>query len=470
MHEAYSEGQIVGDWTLVELLGHGGNGEVWVARSPSDEGAIKLLHPEKLRDEYRLERFRAEIEIQMKLGHRNGVLPIVDSRLPEESKLPKSIEHAPYLVTKIADPLERALGERPTLESVVHAIYSYATTLEELHSEDICHRDIKPDNLFRLDDNWVIGDFGLASFPEKKTLTEDNQRLGPTFFIAPEMLNYPKESDGKRADVYSLAKSLWCLATGLRYPIPGHLRASIVEMRIETYIVHPRASELNGICDWATRIKPNERATISDLRRHLGYWLNPSSESMGGLDLSRLKAATVGTLANTASENELREYLRESTKRIELNLIGRAKLITDVLSGLLEGTNIELDLWNTECSDPSILNAATANQKWPSDRTKYRRDCTCGIRAFDDGGAFRCGYAIQTNEDSQANVVVGHVMQFVGESPVCIWTQNKEFLLDSAEEEQVINELVDNLCKQLEVSYETFLEAVERRRLKDDEG
>jgi serine/threonine protein kinase len=67
--------------------------------------------------------------------------------------------------------------------------FKFLETLVNLHDSDISHRDIKPDNLYLLDGNWVLADFGIASFPGKEAITEAGRKLGPMFYIAPEMLN-----------------------------------------------------------------------------------------------------------------------------------------------------------------------------------------------------------------------------------------------------------------------------------------
>ena len=55
-----------------------------------------------------------------------------------------------------------------------------------------------------------MGDFGLVDFPENENdFTRSDRGLGAIFTIAPEMKRNPKESDGKKADVFSLAKTMW---------------------------------------------------------------------------------------------------------------------------------------------------------------------------------------------------------------------------------------------------------------------
>ena len=100
-----------------------------------------------------------------------------------------------------------------TLDEVLRAFVGIAETLADLAAEGIHHRDLKPSNLFLLDGRWVIGDFGLATYPDKSSVTTDERKLGPVYYIAPEMLNAPSTVHPAPADVFSIAKSIWVLAT-----------------------------------------------------------------------------------------------------------------------------------------------------------------------------------------------------------------------------------------------------------------
>ena len=204
-------GQNFGKWQLIEKLGRGGNGLVWKVTSKEGvHGAIKLLHPRNLSDEKRYYRFNQEIEVMRKCQNISGILPLLDSKVVESP----SSNNQPWFVSALAVTLETRLGSDYSLRDVVMACASYAETLKNMHQRGFSHRDIKPDNLFVLDQNYVIGDFGLVDFPDKTPLTREGEKLGPTFYIAPEMLNDALNADGKLADVYSLAKTLWKLGTG----------------------------------------------------------------------------------------------------------------------------------------------------------------------------------------------------------------------------------------------------------------
>jgi serine/threonine protein kinase len=121
----------------------------------------------------------------------------------------------------IAEVVSDALGESPMLNDVVKAVSTYAATLARLAEQAVHHRDVKPANLFRLGDEWVIGDFGLVTFPGKDAATEPGQKLGPANFVAPEMVQDATQAKAGPADVWWLAKTLWVLATGQTGPHPG---------------------------------------------------------------------------------------------------------------------------------------------------------------------------------------------------------------------------------------------------------
>jgi serine/threonine protein kinase len=229
---------VFGKWHRLEKLGSGGNAKVWkVIDKDGREGAIKILNAKDPNSEP-YKRFRTEIELLRKIGTTSGVLPLLDEHLPA-----KPTENDPaWLVTPVAIKLRDAIGMYQTLTTVVDAINSISKTLSKLVLEfQVSHRDIKPDNLYSLDNQWMIGDFGLVDFPGKEALTADGAKLGPMYYIAPEMLADAATADGFAADVYSLAKTLWVLATGQHYPLAGELRIDTETCRLSTYVVHPYA-------------------------------------------------------------------------------------------------------------------------------------------------------------------------------------------------------------------------------------
>lgn len=262
-----------GSWAPKELLGRGKNGEVWSGHGPNGTmGAIKYLH-RTTEESYK--RFHSEIEIMTKLTGLEGVLPILDRHTPDRP----SLTDPAWLVTPLAMPFTETVEAFP-LEKVIAAFASLAGTLANLAQRGISHRDLKPDNLFWLDDRPVLGDFGLVDFPGKESLTIAHEKLGPRFYLAPEMLAQPHLADGRQADVYSFANCLWVVATGQNYPIPGEQRESVYQTRLSTYVPHRRARHLDRLVARCTRHNAQERPTMADVHQELEAWVNEQQRTL----------------------------------------------------------------------------------------------------------------------------------------------------------------------------------------------
>jgi hypothetical protein len=283
----YKNGDAIAGWVLKEHLGAGGNGEVWRAeREVGQQAAIKLLKTKDASSE-RFKRFVAEIAVLRRLGDRSGILPIIDAMIPAAP----SRQVPAWLVTPLAAGIREALGSRPSLNVVVAAVADIATTLAGLHAEAVFHRDVKPDNLFCLDGRWVIGDFGLVSYPDKAAITLDGRKLGPANFLPPELVSQPSKAAGGPADVYMLAKTLWVLSVGQTFPLPGPQRADDRTTQIGTFFSESRAHQLDRLLERATRNDPSRRPTMADLAAELTAWLTPQvSTTESGADVSATQA------------------------------------------------------------------------------------------------------------------------------------------------------------------------------------
>lgn len=210
---AATEPRKVGPWTLGSRLGEGGNAVVWEARRhPADQHlALKVLKSSKVgKEPYR--RFVREIEFLRSKEGLQGILPLLDANLPAR---PTKADPA-WLAMPIAVPIEEALEGQP-LEQVVEAVSQIAGTLASLHAEGIAHRDIKPGNLYEWQGSWVVGDFGLVAIPDVEELTRNGRPVGPAHFMPYQMIANPADADPMPADVYSLSKTLWVLATGQHF-------------------------------------------------------------------------------------------------------------------------------------------------------------------------------------------------------------------------------------------------------------
>ena len=265
----------LGNWIQIKKIGKGGNAKVFEVQHKDDPDykvAMKVLKAKRIQTEP-YKRFKSEIEILNRLEGFEGILQIIDSHLPDT---PSKSQSAWYTMPK-AEMILDHLKKETDIDECVKAISQISFTLSNLKEQHgISHRDIKPENLFYLETKYLIGDFGLATYPNKKALTTNYRRLGPMFYIAPEMLNNPQDADGMKADVFSLAKVLWVLLTNQRYPPPGELRYDVTATRITEYCPYEKMMQIDLLLDRATKYDPDERISMSEFSNELDSWLNPS--------------------------------------------------------------------------------------------------------------------------------------------------------------------------------------------------
>ena len=260
-------GRLVGGWKLVELLGQGGNGEVWEATKDGEKNcAIKLL---KSIDEVSYKRFLAETHI-ISTTPVEGIIKLVESNLPEDPKT-----ETPWFSMPIAEDFNKFIVDMPPLEVAEHFIY-LAESLSHLHDRDICHRDIKPANILALEGRLRFSDFGLVKYPNKEDITPKRRDVGAKFTMAPEMRRHASEANGKQADVYSLAKTLWIALSGEQKGFDGQYSSSSV-LSIKHYCEDIYTTSLENLFIECTDNAPQNRPTARQFSSRLKEWIKLST-------------------------------------------------------------------------------------------------------------------------------------------------------------------------------------------------
>ena len=202
-------GETVGPYTILELLGAGGAGEVWRARDErlGRDVAIKVLLPHVATDADRLRRFADEARTAGALNHSN-ILTVYDVG-----------DHrgTPYLVSEYLDGqnLRQRLDAQPlSVAEAVAIALEIARGLAAAHAASIVHRDLKPENTFLKSDGTLkILDFGLAKLqlsldgPISTPHTVTGVIVGTAGYMAPEQVN-GEHADG-RADLFGLGVMLY---------------------------------------------------------------------------------------------------------------------------------------------------------------------------------------------------------------------------------------------------------------------
>lgn len=260
----FKKNQKFNDWTLVSYLGGGGNGEVWkCVNSKGEFGAIKLIKTLKQKS---YNRFLDEISVIEANSDIEGIIPIIDKNLPK--KLSKT--DIPYFVMPVASNAERELNGK-SIEKKVDAVIEIANTLKNLHDRKISHRDIKLPNILLFNSRFCIADFGLVDFPNKKDISHKNEVIGAKWTMAPEMKRESSSADSLKADVYSLAKTLWIILTENQKGFDGQYSTdSIIELR-QFYNSH-YTSPIDKLLTASTDNDPEKRPTMVQFINELEDW------------------------------------------------------------------------------------------------------------------------------------------------------------------------------------------------------
>jgi len=151
-------------------------------------------------------RFLYEVKLLTALAGTPGVIQLVDSSTEDDTK-------PLFYVMQLGEDSLKFLNSKDESE-VVNCIKKLAGFLEQLHRTGIYHRDIKPENILFINSEPVLADFGLARRQGDPRITQTSDRqIGAKSTMAPEMLRTPYSADYTKADVYSLAKTLWIFLT-----------------------------------------------------------------------------------------------------------------------------------------------------------------------------------------------------------------------------------------------------------------
>jgi serine/threonine-protein kinase len=220
------EAQDLGSYQLIELLGHGGMGEVWRARHQflARHAAIKLVRPEVLgaRDDadarVLLRRFEREAQATAALSSPHTI-QLFDFGMTGEGTFYYVME---LLVGRDLETLVREFGPVPA-ERAIFLLRQVCHSLADAHARGMVHRDIKPANVYicrmGLEYDFVkVLDFGLVKVRDRAVaadtlLTLDHTTTGTPAYMAPEIILGEADVDS-RADVYALGCVAYYLLTG----------------------------------------------------------------------------------------------------------------------------------------------------------------------------------------------------------------------------------------------------------------
>jgi eukaryotic-like serine/threonine-protein kinase len=253
---------MIGDYTLVEFLGEGQFGEVWLAekrtRILTTRVALKLP---KSRVKFADVEKEARVWEQAK-GHPN-VLPIVDADIHNNQVFIAS-EYSPD--GSLEDWLNRHGGRAPSIAAAIDMMRGILAGLEHLHKRQIIHRDLKPANILLQGDIPRISDFGIAKFLPSET--ESNLIKGSPAYMSPEALNGERN---EQTDLWSASVICYQLLGG-GLPFTGRLFELFKAIGLDEPAPLPEGlpQPLKEFVMAGLRKPPRERCrTAGDLRQSL---------------------------------------------------------------------------------------------------------------------------------------------------------------------------------------------------------
>src|SRR3989440_8452429 len=152
-------GQQLGNYTLVRLLGRGGQAEVYLGehRYLKSFAALKVLHASL--DDTHIEPFLAEAQTLARLVH-PSIVRVLDFTVEQGTPV-LIMDYSPAGTMRQRYPVGTCLP----LATVVAAVNQAASALHYAHSHHVIHRDVKPENLLLgPHDEVLLSDFGLFVF------------------------------------------------------------------------------------------------------------------------------------------------------------------------------------------------------------------------------------------------------------------------------------------------------------------
>ncbi|HWL56737.1 MAG TPA: protein kinase [Paracoccus sp. (in: a-proteobacteria)] len=254
--DIFREGQVLNNtWTIEGVLGRGGTGEVYRARSlvTGRVVAIKALAAQYSGDEGYLELMRRE----------EAMRDIVHDAVVRYSDCSRSAEGHVFLVMDYIDgpALSEVMAER-RLEprELLILAHRVAEALGAAHARGIVHRDLSPDNIILRDgrvEGATVIDFGIAKDTAAGARTIiGNQFAGKYEYAAPEQF------EGKAvpaSDLYALGAMLAAAARGA-VPYAGATPGEIIRRKAEPLDLRDLPEPLSGLIHWLTAPRLPERA------------------------------------------------------------------------------------------------------------------------------------------------------------------------------------------------------------------
>ena len=221
-------------YKIISELGKGGMSDVYEARDVifRREVALKIIKFENAKRIDNLIRFQNEARFSAAFNHKN-IVKIYDYG---------EYNNLPYIVTEFVkgQTLRDVLDYKRTfsLNESCSIMLQLCDALIEVHSKNIIHRDIKPQNIYYANDGEIkLGDFGISILLGSGMNVNENKKImGTAQYLAPELVYGEKPSF--QSDIYAMGITFYELLTG-RVPFDGKNPHEVAVMQVEKEIPSP---------------------------------------------------------------------------------------------------------------------------------------------------------------------------------------------------------------------------------------
>ncbi len=215
---------VITDHEVFRKIGEGAYGEVWLARAITGAmRAVKVVYREDFDDEIGFEReFEGILRYEPISRDHPGLMNVLHvgrseskgfyyyvMELGDDIHKGTEINAIEYEARTVRSDMLSAKGEALDIHFCLEAGERLALALEHLHEGGLAHRDVKPANIIFVDGKAKLADIGLVAARGQRTF------VGTEGFVPPE------GPGSAQADVYSLGKVLYEMATGkdrLQFP------------------------------------------------------------------------------------------------------------------------------------------------------------------------------------------------------------------------------------------------------------
>lgn len=200
----------VPDYWMQELIGMGGMGRIYKARSLKEDRVVAckiFCDASQKYEQYLREQFYKEANALLQFRHPNIVqgIELIDTK--ETLCIVMEFVEGPTLREYLKDQ-----GGRLLIDEAIDIILQVAQALNHANSKGMIHRDIKPENILIQPDKVVkLCDFGLVR--EETEEEQDLNVFGTTAYMSPEQITNSKDID-IRSDIYSLGAVFYQLIFG----------------------------------------------------------------------------------------------------------------------------------------------------------------------------------------------------------------------------------------------------------------